>query len=325
MTDTVRCHACDTDLPAGAAFCTNCGIKMEAGGAQGSGASTMKRPVVSASSSPSAAEADATRVVTPGLHDPTQVLPDPARAQSSGQPDTTQVLAGSAPPGWSPPAHPDPAPWQPPPSAAAGAGAWQPPPPPPPTDWAQAGPPTGQLWPAPAAPTSPPSQWHQAAVKEWTPAHGLPVATKRRGSPVAAALAFTGAILLVVSVFALWLASTSGTPLKLTGWQMVTKKDEAGSLASPDPAILLGIAAAVVAVGALLVAGTVRLLMRILLAVAGIGAAVVLVRDYLSIKDAVKHTFDSGTTIDFKYGFWLAAAGAVVLLVGAAVPSRRKT
>jgi hypothetical protein len=105
---------------------------------------------------------------------------------------------------------------------------------------------------------------------------------------------------------------------------MVTKGNDARPFDSPDPAILLGIAAAAIAIGGLLIAGKNRMLLRILLALAGIGAVVVLVRDYLSIKDAVKHTFSAGTTIDFQYGFWIAAAGAVILIIAAVVPPRRQ-
>ncbi len=129
----------------------------------------------------------------------------------------------------------------------------------------------------------------------------------------------------MVSVFGVWLQSAkgAGVGVKLTGWEMVTKKDKAGPFKSPDPAILLGIAAAAIAAGGLLIAGVSKALMRILLALAGVGAGAVMVRDYLSIKDAVKHNFTTGTTIDFKYGFWLAAAGAVVLLVAAVAPAKK--
>ena len=349
MTDPGSCPNCGTALPDGAAFCTNCGSKVDAGGASATGASAT--PVSS-----SVAD-DVTRVETPGLHDATQVLPTPplAHAPESGEPTLTD--GGSEAPPWVPPAPPPQAPWQPPstdgapprgaqpgawqpgvaqggvahggvaPPGVAQSGAWQPPPPPPP-DWAQRGPASGQAWPPPSAPSAPPGQWQQTASGPWPPGGAAPAAVASRprtGAGLAAALAFLGAILLVVSVFGLWLqsATASVAKVKLTGWEMVTKKDKAGALRSPDPAILLAIAAASIAVGGLLIAGKTKILMRALLALAGIGAMVVFVRDYLSIKEAVKHNFDSTTTIDFKYGFWVGAAGAAILLVAAAVPPRR--
>jgi uncharacterized membrane protein YphA (DoxX/SURF4 family) len=334
MTDTVSCENCGTALPGGAVFCTNCGAKVAASAAGGTGSSAVPPPppafdddtrVVSAApTAPAAADDDPTRVVTPGLHDATQILPEPPRAPAPPAQDATRV---SPSPAAAAPAEAPQSPWQPPPTAAPGPGAWQPPPPPAP-DWAQspqAAPPPGPAWTPPPAPTAPPGQWQQPPPAQWTPAGATPVAARRRAAGLAAALAFIGAILLVVGVFTPWLQSTKGASVKLTGWEMATKKTSSRPFDSPDPAILLGIAAAALAIGAMLVAGVAKALMRILLAAAGIGAAVVLVRDYLSIKDTVKHNFTSGTTIDFQYGFWLAAAGAVVLLIAALAPSRKRT
>lgn len=137
-------------------------------------------------------------------------------------------------------------------------------------------------------------------------------------------MAFLGAILLVVCVFTPWLGS-KGSSGHLTGWEMVTKKDKAGALKSPDPAILLGIAAATLAIAGLLIAGISKTLMRVLLILAGVGAGAVLVRDYLSIKDTVKKDFPAGVKVTYQYGFWLGVAAAVILLVAALMPSRKRT
>lgn len=321
MTDTVSCPNCGTALPGDAAFCTNCGSKVEAAGTSATGASTSEMS--------SSVGDDATRIETPGLHDATRVLPEAPLAQPPESQEPTQFEAGRVPPPWTPPAPPPQAPWQPPPAAGPEPGAWQPPPPPQPQPgWAQPAPANNQGWAAPSTPSAPPSQWQQPAPSAWPAGSASPAATAaepRSSAGLAAGLAFVGAVLLVVGVFGLWLQSANGSAVKLTGWEMVTKKDEAGPLKSPDPAILLGIAAASIAVGGLMIAAKNRVLMRVLLALAGIGAVVVLVRDYLSIKDAVKHTFDSGTTIDFKYGFWVGAVGAVILLIAAVVPSKKQT
>ncbi len=313
MTDTLSCHNCGTVLPPDAAFCTKCGTKVEAGASS----ETASSPTSDAAMVPE----DVTRIETPGLHDTTRVIPE--------APPTEAPMAWSAPAaspapersGWAPPAAPSPPPpWQPPPTAATEQRAWQPPPQPP--QWAREEPAGAQPWSGPSPPSAPPSQWQQPAPDAWPTAGPTPVSSRKSSATLAAILAFLGAILLVVGVFTLWLQSATGSSVKLTGWEMITvDKGDASSLKSPDPAILLGIAAASIAVGGLLVAGRYKILMRILLIAAGIGVAVVLVRDYLSIKDAVKKAFSAGTTIDFQYGFWIAAAGGVVLIVAALVPA----
>lgn len=305
MTDAVTCQTCGTALPPNAAFCTACGVKVAAAhGASASGSDTAV---------PEPGE-DATRIQTPGLHEATRVLPI---APPPSAPSEPAAWAAPPAPGYppSPPQMPGNAsPWQPPPTAAPAPapGAWEPRPPRQP-EWAEQPPSAAPPWPPPAG------QWQPPAGRTASASPGPP------GAGLAAALAFIGAGLLVVCVFTVWFkVDSSGGTARLTGWQMATNKSDAQPFDSPDPAILLGIAAASLAVGGLLVAGMGKAVMRVLLVLAGVGAAAVLVRDYLSIKDTLKKSFTADFRLTFQYGFWIGGASAVVLIVAALVPSRTR-
>ena len=329
MTDTISCQSCGASNPSNAAFCTACGAKVESSTGT-AGAPPSQRGVGEDDTRPDVAE-DVTRIDTPidssGQYERTQVFPSSPPTVDPAERTRWDAPAPPDAPSWSAagPGAPEQQSWQPPPPATPQPGGWQPPPPPP-AEWAGQPPGPSQGWAAPAPPTGPPGQWQQAPPSTWSGAGTAPGPAPGASSgsaTLAALLAFVGAAVLVACVFTAWI-NGNGFP-KVTGWELLTEKSKARQFKSPDPALLLAIAAASIAVGGLLVAGVSKALMRVLLALAGIGAVTVIVIDYLSIKDTVKKTVQAGTEISFQYGFWLGVVGAVILIVAAVMPARKRT
>jgi hypothetical protein len=130
----------------------------------------------------------------------------------------------------------------------------------------------------------------------------------------------------VAGVFTPWFEGSGDSYPSRTGWELVSKKTAELSpfKSTPDPALLLGIAVVVIVVGGVLLSGTAPVIMRLLLAAAGVGTAVILIVDYLSIKDTVKDSFGTGTEFTYQYGFWVCIVAAVVMLLAAVMPSQAR-
>lgn len=229
---------------------------------------------------------DATRVDTPGLHDDTAVYRPPAPEPAPQAP--------WQPAQWAPPA-PPPAP------------GWQTPPGPP----QQSGHPGQQSWGAP--PPGPP-QWGPA------PAPSPPAAGGNHPSLFGGLVAILGAILVVVGVFTPWIGNNQDDPqLDASGWDLAGG-DKA--LESTDPYVLLALAVAALAVGTVLVLGVLRPVARIAAVVVGLVVIAIMVRDWMTIADAVT---DQGSDFEItaQFGFYLAIAGGVVTALASLLPAGR--
>ncbi|MCU1452920.1 MAG: Double zinc ribbon, partial [Acidimicrobiales bacterium] len=92
MSETTTCPACNTALPAGAAFCTSCGTRL---GTEGATAPAAAAP-------PPPPGPDVTRVDTPGLHDATQVQPVVEEPPPGAPPGPSEPAWEAPPPAWQP-------------------------------------------------------------------------------------------------------------------------------------------------------------------------------------------------------------------------------
>lgn len=308
MSETTTCANCGNEMPASAAFCTNCG--------------TRRDPAASAPPPPGGSTGDdATRVDNPGLHDSTQVHAPPSAP--TGTPPAAPPPADGTPPV---------APWQPssPAPGAPGApaqGGWgdqggaghQPPAAPAAPAWQQpqAAPGTDAGWGAPAG--------QPAAAPAW----GAPAAAPARtttarstgGSPLGGLLAVGGGVLTIVSLFLAWLGTNQGDAT-ISAWDL-TSGDEA--LESSDPYILIALGIAAVVVGVLLFLGVARPIMRIAAVVVGIAIVVVLALHWMSVSNVVEDEFPSSVEVSAKIGFFLAGAGGVLTALAALLPARETT
>ena len=232
MSDMTTCPNCSAELPAGAAFCTTCGHRMEA----------------SAAAAPAE---DATRVDNPALGDATQ----------------TWASAPAAP--WSPPDQPQapPAPWQP---ADSPGTAQTPPPQSPPPAAPPAAPPWNQAPGQPSGQGAPPWQQAQApaGASTWgaTPAAAPARGSSSDGSPIGGVVALLGAILTLIGLFTAWVGSNQSSE-NITGWDLASGDK---GLESNDPYILLALGIAALVIGVMLFTGTARMLVRGAAIVAGL-------------------------------------------------------
>lgn len=315
MSDTTTCPSCNNPVPAQAAFCTNCGHRME-GQADTSAAAGEPTVQESASADPSTSqeassadpasepvapilpppasfappgESDATRVDTPGLHDSTQVYTPP----SSGTP------------------------WQP-----ADQGAAPTPGP--------SGPPTTAPWSPPEAPPAPP--WQQqagptAADQPWGAPHPAPGPASpgtSQKSPIGGILTILGGIAILVGLFTPWLESNQNDD-SASGWTLTSgwsPASGANELTSNDPYIVLGLGIAALVVGFMLLQGVIRPLARIAAILIGLAAIGVLVFDWLQVTDHVSD-MSSSVEVSQAFGYFIAVAGGALTAIGALLPAKK--
>jgi len=327
VSDTTTCPSCSATLPAGAAFCTTCGTKIEAPAA--------------AAPAPPAPSVDDTRVDNPGLADATQVYspppPEPVAAPPAPAPwQPADTGTPPAAPAWEQPAAPEPPAWSPPP-AAAPPPAWEQPAAPAaaPPQWGAPGAP-GQLGQpaglggagAPGAPGAPPvggvpPTWNQPASP---PAWGaVPAAapapsssSSGAGSPIGGILALLGGVLALVGLFSAWIG-TNITDTTVTGWKLAAKDS---GFKTNDPYILLALGIVAIVLGVLLFTGTARTPVRVVAIIIGLAIIGTHVRDWMDIADIAK-ALPSSVKITAKYGFYLGFIGAGLLIVGALMPGKK--
>lgn len=202
MSDTT-CPNCSAAIPAGAAFCTSCGQRMEA--------------------QPAPVE-DATRVDGPGLHDSTRVVP-PAGAW---QPSETAAPPASD---WSAPSAPAAPPSAPPPVEPQ---AWEQP---------AAAPPTWQAQPQQAPPTWGAPQQGAPGAPTWGEPAPVKAATADEPSPIGGLLAIAGGALALVGLFLSWFKLTvGGSDLSISGWDLASSDKSPFESNDPYLLLALGIA-----------------------------------------------------------------------------------
>lgn len=303
MSDTITCPSCSNEIPAQAAFCTNCGHRMEpqapAEPSTTTPAAAPNEPPVGEPTAQSAPilpppasfsppeEADATRVDTPGLHDSTQVYSPPG-AGTPWQPADQGAPSPSGPPSTAP---------------------WSPPPSPPAPPWQQQAGPTAsndQSWGSPQAATAPGTS--SGAGK----------------SAIGGVAAILGGIAILVGLFLPWLESNQEVDAA-SGWSLTSGWAPApgtSELTSNDPYIVLGLGIAALVIGFMLLQGVIRPLARI--GAIAVGAAVIglLVYDWLQVTD---HISDMSSSIEVTqaFGYFVTIGGAVVTALAALLPAKK--
>jgi uncharacterized membrane protein YphA (DoxX/SURF4 family) len=133
-------------------------------------------------------------------------------------------------------------------------------------------------------------------------------------------VAILGAILVLVGVFTPWISNNQDDPqFEASGWDLAAG-DKA--LESTDPYVLLALGAVALAIGAILLLGVLRPVARIAAVVVGLVVIAIMVRDWLSIADAVT---DRGSDFEItaQFGFYLAIAGGVVTALASLLPAGR--
>ena len=258
MSDSRRCPSCAAQVPAAAAFCTECGDPL-----------------------PSVAEEDTTRVGDLGLSDPTTVGPTFA-----AQPTTAP---------WNPPADPPPPSWQVPVAPpTAGAPARSEP------SWA-------------SSPSTPPPP-------SWDPEHSPSAAARSAPSIAGGIAALIGAVLTVVGVLSTWVTLEEGDNVEeISGWSLTS---DSGLLTSDDPYLLVGLATLAAVAAMLLFVGTARTLVRIGLALIGVGIVGITALNWFAIADFVTDNLSTSFEVRTAVGFYVAIAGGVVTGLAAALPAK---
>ena len=232
MSDST-CPNCNATIPSGAAFCTNCGHRMDAD---------------TSSSAAAPATEDATRVESPGLHDSTQVIPPSGEQAAASAP--WQPSASSAPPSSE---------WSAAPPAAPPSGeqqSWGQPQSPP----APQGPPSGS-WQQPAAPAGQPAWGAPQQGGASAPAWGTPAPSGASGdvepSPAGGGAALGGGVLAAIGLFIGWFKLSAGDLSETySGWDLATS--DTSPFESSDPYLLLVAALVGIAAGVLLFMGKMR-------------------------------------------------------------------
>ena len=295
VTDTIACPSCGAQLPAAAAFCTSCGQRVAA---------------------------DPTVVGTPGLNDPTQVVPPeaPPHPNPPAPPMAPPPMVHEAP--LAPPPAPSSGPWGPASTGAAPDGPpttapWDPPANPPPPSWQQPTPPMEpQAWAGPGG-MAPASVYGTAPA----PA-GAPAATGRRPSIAGGLAAIVGAVLTIAGVFSGWVTlRPQGSSETVSMWSLASGD---GFLKTNDPYVLVALAGCAGLVGLLLLVGVGRTVARILAIVLGLAIIGVVAADWMSISSFVEDNFPTTFQAQTAIGLYLAVAGGVITAIAGLLPAKKQ-
>ncbi|MEJ7584927.1 MAG: hypothetical protein WKF43_12800 [Acidimicrobiales bacterium] len=160
----------------------------------------------------------------------------------------------------------------------------------------------------PDQPFGPPPQWQPQAPdgSQWAvPTQFAPLppapAPDTGGNLLGAALAFLGAVLLVVGAFTPWVRTRLDT---FTGWT-----------ASPDGKTVVGLAVVAIIAAVVLVAGARAVALRLILVAIAVAALVIALINILTVSSRV----DDGLNPAVGIGLILVPMGAVLLLASAAL------
>ncbi|MCB0963573.1 MAG: zinc ribbon domain-containing protein [Acidimicrobiales bacterium] len=223
---------------------------------------------------------------------------DPTRVAEPGLGDATSVGPSfTAPPTtapWNPPANPPPPTWQvpvAPPTAATSA---------PPPAWAS----------SPSTPP-PPSYDPDAA----------PSARARRTPAVLGGVAaLIGATVTIAGVLSTWVTLEQGDNVeRISGWSMTS---DSGLLTSDDPYLLVGLAVLAAVGGIVLFTGAARTLVRIGLALIGVGIVGITALNWFAIADFVTDNLATSFQVRTAVGFYVAIAGGTITALAALLPAK---
>ena len=224
---------------------------------------------------------------------------DPTRVGTPGLGDPTAVGPTFA-------AQPTTAPWNPP--ADPPPPTWQVPVAPPATDARQ---PTTPDWASSPATPPPPS---------WNPDDAPSARARSAPSVPGGVAALIGAALTVVGVLSTWVTLEQGDNVeRISGWSMTS---DSGFLTSDDPYLLVGLAALAAVGGILLLVGSARTLVRIGLALVGVGIVGITALNWFAIADFVTDNLSTSFQVSTAVGFYVAIAGGVVTGLAALLPGR---
>lgn len=294
MSDMQTCQSCGTELPGGAAFCTQCG-------APGPGAAAMPQSGLATSQDP-------TQIVTP-QNDPTATWPaTPPAAPPPSYPSQPMAPPPAAPQSMAPP-------------PAAPSAMAPPPMAPPPVVPEPPGPPAEptSLGYAPyAAPTpaATPGSYPPGTVPDVPPAgggapSGVGQSAAKPANVLAAALGVIGGAAMVVGAFLPYVKAHSGS----------TVTTVSGMNATGDAQAALAVGAVAIVLAAALLAKVAPTVLRLLLlgcAVAGLalgGYDLYDISQQLPKSDAIVSS--SITQIDVGMGVFVVLGGGVLLVLAA--------
>jgi hypothetical protein len=132
-------------------------------------------------------------------------------------------------------------------------------------------------------------------------------------------ITIVGAVLAIAGVFSGWVElGDLGT---VSGWSLTEGE---GLIKSNDPYLLVGLGAAALVGGVLLLVGVARTLVRIAVILLGLTIVGVAVLNWLSIANFIEDTPATSFEASAAIGFYLTIAGGIVAAIGGLIPGSKK-
>jgi hypothetical protein len=132
-------------------------------------------------------------------------------------------------------------------------------------------------------------------------------------------ITIVGAVLAIAGVFSGWVElGDLGT---VSGWSLTEGE---GLIKSNDPYLLVGLGAAALVGGVLLLVGVARTLVRIAVILLGLTIVGVAVLNWLSIADFIEDTQATSFEASAAIGFYLTIAGGIVAAIGGLIPGSKR-
>jgi hypothetical protein len=132
-------------------------------------------------------------------------------------------------------------------------------------------------------------------------------------------ITIVGALLAIAGVFSGWVElGDLGT---VSGWSLTEGE---GLIKSNDPYLLVGLGAAALVGGVLLLVGVARTLVRIAVILLGLTIVGVAVLNWLSIADFIEDTQATSFEASAAIGFYLTIAGGIVAAIGGLIPGSKR-
>jgi hypothetical protein len=126
-------------------------------------------------------------------------------------------------------------------------------------------------------------------------------------------------VLAIAGVFSGWVElGDLGT---VSGWSLTEGE---GLIKSNDPYLLVGLGAAALVGGVLLLVGVARTLVRIAVILLGLTIVGVAVLNWLSIADFIEDTQATSFEASAAIGFYLTIAGGIVAAIGGLIPGSKR-
>jgi hypothetical protein len=132
-------------------------------------------------------------------------------------------------------------------------------------------------------------------------------------------ITIVGALLAIAGVFSGWVElGDLGT---VSGWSLTEGE---GLIKSNDPYLLVGLGAAALVGGVLLLVGVARTVVRIAVILLGLTIVGVAVLNWLSIADFIEDTQATSFEASAAIGFYLTIAGGIVAAIGGLIPGSKR-